>query len=179
MKGLSDVVMIGHEDSSKCMVGVKASKQCDHIVVSSYGTEYALCRTLQPSRVSMQAVATKASAFESITQAPPDPILGVSEAFKADTSSDKLNLGVGKLRKISRLWQSFKELQRILKEKLLNERCSGRKFAYQESTAIPERVAFEREMFRTLICLSGEHCHSHDKLEKVVFAVGTSPCIER
>ncbi|GAQ79617.1 chloroplastic aspartate aminotransferase [Klebsormidium nitens] len=52
----------------------------------------------KPARVSMQAVATKASAFESITQAPPDPILGVSEAFKADTSSDKLNLGVGAYR---------------------------------------------------------------------------------
>lgn len=31
-------------------------------------------------------------------QAPADPILGVSEAFKACTSSDKLNLGVGAYR---------------------------------------------------------------------------------
>jgi len=30
--------------------------------------------------------------------APPDPILGVSEAFKADTSDAKLNLGVGAYR---------------------------------------------------------------------------------
>ncbi|GKF82395.1 aspartate aminotransferase, chloroplastic-like protein, partial [Tanacetum coccineum] len=30
--------------------------------------------------------------------APPDPILGVSEAFKADTSDMKLNLGVGAYR---------------------------------------------------------------------------------
>jgi len=30
--------------------------------------------------------------------APPDPILGVSEAFKADDSPDKLNLGVGAYR---------------------------------------------------------------------------------
>ena len=30
--------------------------------------------------------------------APPDPILGVSEAFKADTNELKLNLGVGAYR---------------------------------------------------------------------------------
>jgi aspartate aminotransferase len=30
--------------------------------------------------------------------APPDPILGVSEAFRADTSDLKLNLGVGAYR---------------------------------------------------------------------------------
>jgi aspartate aminotransferase, chloroplastic len=30
--------------------------------------------------------------------APPDPILGVTEAFKADKSADKLNLGVGAYR---------------------------------------------------------------------------------
>ena len=30
--------------------------------------------------------------------APPDPILGVSEAFKADTNDLKLNLGVGAYR---------------------------------------------------------------------------------
>ncbi|KAL4568315.1 hypothetical protein LXL04_023924 [Taraxacum kok-saghyz] len=48
-------------------------------------------------RVTM-TVATKASRFDSITMAPPDPILGVSEAFKADTSDLKLNLGVGAYR---------------------------------------------------------------------------------
>ncbi|KAL4569368.1 hypothetical protein LXL04_025004 [Taraxacum kok-saghyz] len=48
-------------------------------------------------RVTM-TVATKASRFDSITMAPPDPILGVSEAFKADTSELKLNLGVGAYR---------------------------------------------------------------------------------
>jgi hypothetical protein len=31
-------------------------------------------------------------------QAPPDAILGISEAFKADTSPDKMNLGVGAYR---------------------------------------------------------------------------------
>lgn len=36
--------------------------------------------------------------MSSVEMAPPDPILGVSEAFKADSSGDKLNLGVGAYR---------------------------------------------------------------------------------
>lgn len=43
-------------------------------------------------------VALNVSRFEGIPMAPPDPILGVSEAFKADTSDVKLNLGVGAYR---------------------------------------------------------------------------------
>ncbi|XP_023002333.1 aspartate aminotransferase, chloroplastic-like [Cucurbita maxima] len=49
------------------------------------------------SRISMVA-SVNASRFEGITMAPPDPILGVSEAFKADTHGNKLNLGVGAYR---------------------------------------------------------------------------------
>ncbi|XP_062101263.1 aspartate aminotransferase P2, mitochondrial [Humulus lupulus] len=48
-------------------------------------------------RVSM-VVAVNASRFEGVPMAPPDPILGVSEAFKADTNDLKLNLGVGAYR---------------------------------------------------------------------------------
>ncbi|GMP94368.1 hypothetical protein CsSME_00043846 [Camellia sinensis var. sinensis] len=44
------------------------------------------------------SVAVNVSRFEGITMAPPDPILGVSEAFKADTNEMKLNLGVGAYR---------------------------------------------------------------------------------
>lgn len=39
-----------------------------------------------------------ASRFAGVEQAPPDPILGVSEAFRASTSPNKLNLGVGAYR---------------------------------------------------------------------------------
>ena len=39
-----------------------------------------------------------ASKFDSVEMAPPDPILGVSEAFKVCTSPNKLNLGVGAYR---------------------------------------------------------------------------------
>lgn len=44
------------------------------------------------------AVTVNVSRFEGITMAPPDPILGVSEAFKADNDVKKLNLGVGAYR---------------------------------------------------------------------------------
>lgn len=39
-----------------------------------------------------------ASQLSSVEQAPSDLVLGITEAFKADTSSDKLNLGVGAYR---------------------------------------------------------------------------------
>lgn len=58
------------------------------------------CFSAEPKsfgRISM-SVAVNVSRFESITMAPPDPILGVSEAFRADTNDMKLNLGVGAYR---------------------------------------------------------------------------------
>ncbi|KAI3503727.1 hypothetical protein L1887_32176 [Cichorium endivia] len=54
-------------------------------------------KTKSLGRITM-VVAVKASRFDNITMAPPDPILGVSEAFKADTNELKLNLGVGAYR---------------------------------------------------------------------------------
>ncbi|KAJ6856365.1 hypothetical protein NC651_038084 [Populus alba x Populus x berolinensis] len=48
-------------------------------------------------RISM-TVAVNVSRFEGIAMAPPDPILGVSEAFRADIDVKKLNLGVGAYR---------------------------------------------------------------------------------
>ena len=49
------------------------------------------------ARISM-TVAVNVSRFEAMPMAPPDPILGVSEAFRADTNEVKLNLGVGAYR---------------------------------------------------------------------------------
>ncbi len=46
----------------------------------------------------MSAATATESRLDAIEQAPADPILGVSEAFKADKSPDKLNLGVGAYR---------------------------------------------------------------------------------
>lgn len=50
------------------------------------------------ARVSAAVSTATASRLDAVEQAPADPILGVSEAFKADTSPDKLNLGVGAYR---------------------------------------------------------------------------------
>ena len=50
------------------------------------------------ARINAAAATATASRLDAIEQAPADPILGVSEAFKADNSPDKLNLGVGAYR---------------------------------------------------------------------------------
>ncbi|KAL9264902.1 Aspartate aminotransferase, chloroplastic-like protein [Drosera capensis] len=50
------------------------------------------------TKVKCMVATVKVSRFEGITMAPPDPILGVSEAFKASTNEKKLNLGVGAYR---------------------------------------------------------------------------------
>ncbi|XP_047342143.1 aspartate aminotransferase, chloroplastic [Impatiens glandulifera] len=54
-------------------------------------------RTKSNGRISM-SVAVNVSRFDGVTMAPPDPILGVSDAFRADTDVKKLNLGVGAYR---------------------------------------------------------------------------------
>lgn len=46
----------------------------------------------------MRVVSARASRLQSVEMAPPDPILGVSEAFKKSTDPNKLNLGVGAYR---------------------------------------------------------------------------------
>ncbi|KAK3263085.1 hypothetical protein CYMTET_28091 [Cymbomonas tetramitiformis] len=52
-----------------------------------------------PNNTSAVAVeATPGSIWNGVPQAPPDPILGVSEAFKADKDGSKMNLGVGAYR---------------------------------------------------------------------------------
>ena len=49
-------------------------------------------------RVSPASASASASRLAGVEQAPPDPILGVSDAFRACTHPDKLNLGVGAYR---------------------------------------------------------------------------------
>lgn len=51
------------------------------------------------SRFPTSSILTRAnSTWAHVTQGPPDPILGVSDAFKADTNPKKMNLGVGAYR---------------------------------------------------------------------------------
>lgn len=42
--------------------------------------------------------ARSASAWAKVPQGPPDAILGITEAFKADSFGEKINLGVGAYR---------------------------------------------------------------------------------
>jgi len=54
----------------------------------------ARARTVAPVRMAFRAVST----WSNVPAGPPDPILGVTEAFKADTDTRKINLGVGAYR---------------------------------------------------------------------------------
>lgn len=54
--------------------------------------------TTQQRRAAAVCNAAPTSRLSGVELAPPDPILGVSEAFKASTSPNKLNLGVGAYR---------------------------------------------------------------------------------
>ncbi|CAL9764745.1 unnamed protein product [Musa acuminata subsp. burmannicoides] len=91
-------------------------------------------------RVSM-TVSVNVSRFEGVTMAPPDPILGVSEAFRADTNDLKLNLGVGAYR--------TEELQpyvlNVVKkaEKLMLERGENKEYLPIEGLAAFNKVTAE------------------------------------
>ncbi|KAE8658234.1 Aspartate aminotransferase [Hibiscus syriacus] len=91
-------------------------------------------------RTSM-VVTSNVSRFEGITMAPPDPILGVSEAFKADNHELKLNLGVGAYR--------TEELQPYVldvvkkADKLLLEKGENREYLPIEGLAAFNKVTAE------------------------------------
>ncbi|UPR03400.1 aspartate aminotransferase [Chloropicon primus] len=55
-------------------------------------------RGKRPSAVVARAAVAADSMFDSVEQAPADPILGVTQAFRADNDESKLNLGVGAYR---------------------------------------------------------------------------------
>ncbi len=42
----------------------------------------------------------RASTFAGVKEGPPDAILGITEAFKKDSFSEKINLGVGAYREL-------------------------------------------------------------------------------
>lgn len=87
----------GWFDTSSCF-------RFDHIQrrrIESVHAAMAMSRTLsaRTSRyVRACATSVRGSRMQDVPQAPPDPILGVTEAFRKDDSADKLNLGVGAYR---------------------------------------------------------------------------------
>lgn len=50
------------------------------------------------SRQTAAATRVFASTWANVKQGPPDAILGITEAFKADSFAEKINLGVGAYR---------------------------------------------------------------------------------
>ena len=57
-----------------------------------------LALTSRTTRSRLPAAVRAASVWAKVPAGPPDPILGITEAFKADTSPKKVNLGVGAYR---------------------------------------------------------------------------------
>jgi len=61
--------------------------------------------------------------FEKLTMAPPDPILGLTEAFKKDPSPNKINLGVGVYKDESGSTPIFSSVKKA-EEKILEQESS-------------------------------------------------------
>lgn len=83
---------------------------CFHLVICLYNSSIAtMLSTLRPVARAAQAVRQTttqsilrpayASTWSGVQQGPPDAILGITEAFKADSFAEKINLGVGAYRK--------------------------------------------------------------------------------
>jgi len=81
------------------MISQTALKPVAHLKLSSraQGAKALRVKPAQSAR-SFKCTTIAGSFMEGTEQAPPDPILGVSDAFKASTSPNKLNLGVGAYR---------------------------------------------------------------------------------
>jgi aspartate/tyrosine/aromatic aminotransferase len=65
--------------------------------------------------------------FSQVQQAPPDPILGTAEAFKKDTSRDKVNLGVGAYRTDEGLPYIFKSV-RLAEERIYSDSSINKEY---------------------------------------------------
>lgn len=74
------------------------------------------------------SVATRLAKWNEIPLAPPDKILGISEAFQKDTNSKKINLGVGAYRDNSGkpiVFPSVKKAETVLLEKETDKEYTG------------------------------------------------------
>ncbi|KAI9271535.1 aspartate aminotransferase [Phascolomyces articulosus] len=80
---------------------------------------------VNPSRMASRAFV---STWSNVPQGPPDAILGVTEAFKKDTDSKKMNLGVGAYRDDNGkpyVLSSVKKAEQILLDKGLDKEYAG------------------------------------------------------
>jgi len=82
--------------------------------------------------------------------APPDPILGVSEAFKRSTDPNKLNLGVGAYR--------TEELQPLVLDVVKKVRCCCRLFIFRGGWGVGAGLSL------LLLCV-GEGCSTGERVK--------------
>ncbi len=80
--------------------------------------------------------------FQSISTAPPDPILGLTEAFKKDTHADKINLGVGVYQDAAGITPIL-DCVRQAEQRLLSEETTK---SYLEIDGIPKYGRQVREL---------------------------------
>ncbi|CAO3608384.1 unnamed protein product [Mucor hiemalis] len=81
--------------------------------------------TVKPTQMASRAFI---STWNAVPQGPPDAILGVSEAFKKDTSPKKMNLGVGAYRDDGGkpfVLNSVKKAERIMIDKNMDKEYAG------------------------------------------------------
>ncbi|KAG1474005.1 hypothetical protein G6F56_000618 [Rhizopus delemar] len=81
--------------------------------------------SIKPARMASRAFV---STWNSVTQGPPDAILGVSEAYKKDSSPNKMNLGVGAYRDDGGkpyVLTSVKKAENLMLEKNLDKEYAG------------------------------------------------------
>ncbi|KAJ3111262.1 aspartate transaminase aat1, partial [Phlyctochytrium bullatum] len=80
------------------------------------------------SAVAFRPAALFASSWAHVQQGPPDPILGVTEAFKADKNPKKMNLGVGAYRDDSNkpyVLECVKKAEKIIQDLALDKEYLG------------------------------------------------------
>ncbi|CAF1647694.1 unnamed protein product [Didymodactylos carnosus] len=88
-----------------------------------------LCRNLRQVKqllltVSQARLASTNSFWSNVEMGPPDPILGVTEAFKRDSNPKKINLGVGAYRSDEGkpfVLESVKKVFKIFNDYLFNK----------------------------------------------------------
>lgn len=76
--------------------------------------------------VARHVAAHAASRLAGVEMAPPDPILGVSEAFKACTHPNKLNLGVGAYRTEDLKPHVLNVVKKVRRRRLHSVHCGTR-----------------------------------------------------
>lgn len=89
------------------------------------------------------SVATTLAKWNQIPLAPPDKILGISEAFQKDTNTKKINLGVGAYRDNSGkpiVFPSVKKAETVLLEAETNKEYTGITGSKTYQTAVKEFV---------------------------------------